>query len=210
MHIIKRGAEAVLYLEERDGGKVLVKDRLKKGYRIPELDGSIRSFRTKREDKMLLKAQRSGVNTPKVIAAEKTRLVMEYLEGPTVKESLNGAEKKERMRIYKLIGEAMAGMHRNGMVHGDLTTSNMILVGSRLYVIDFGLGKTSNRTEDHAIDLYLLKEALLSTHFRYLEEAWKNIIKVYAHNYSESGAVLKQLEKIESRRRYKHSGPEKS
>ncbi len=209
MKVIKRGAEAVLYMEERNGERVLVKDRIRKGYRIPELDDSIRSFRTKREDKLMLRAQRSGVNVPRVFATDKTRLVMEYLNGSTVKDCLNGLQKKDRARVYRLIGKSLAGMHRNGVVHGDLTTSNMIMLGDELYVIDFGLGKTSQKVEDQAVDLYLLKEALLSTHFRYLDEAWEGITKAYGEGYPGSGTVLKQLEKIESRRRYKHSSPEK-
>ena len=203
MKIIKRGAEAVLYLEERDGERILVKDRIKKGYRIPELDDKIRSSRTKREDKLMIRAQRSGVNTPRVFSLEKTRLIMEYLDGVTVKDTLNSLPESERKRVYGLIGESLANMHRNGMVHGDLTTSNMILLGEKLYIIDFGLGKSSNRTEDLAVDLYLLREAILSTHFRYLDEAWKNIISTYKKKYSESKSVIKRFEKIESRRRYK-------
>lgn len=226
MHVIKRGAEAVLYLEEREGKKVLVKDRIKKGYRLPELDKKIRSSRTKREDKLLTTAQRAGVSTPRVFSLEKTRLVMEFLDGSTVKDTLNTLEKSKRMRVYRLIGESVANLHRNGVVHGDLTTSNMILSlplhsdkrhlsshhnqrdeilrDDKLYLIDFGMGKMSNRIEDQAVDLYLLREAVLSTHFKHLDEAWENIINVYKQNYSNSTSVLRRFEKIESRRRYKH------
>ncbi len=205
MHIIKRGAEAVLYLERKEGREIVVKDRIKKGYRIPELDDKIRSSRTKREDKMMIRAQRSGVNTPRVFSVEKTRLVMEYLKGVTVKDCLNTLPQDKRMNVYNLIGISLANMHRNGMVHGDLTTSNMILYRDKLYIIDFGLGKSSQRIEDQAVDIYLLKEALMSTHFKFFEESWKNIIKIYKQKYSNSTSVMKRLEKIESRRRYKHT-----
>ena len=203
MKIIKRGAEAVLYLEERDGKQVLVKDRIRKGYRIKELDEQIRNSRTKREEKLMVRAQRSGVNTPNVFSQEKTKLIMEYLGGATVKDKLNDLPESKRMRVYNLIGESIANLHRNGMVHGDLTTSNMIIANKKLYIIDFGLGKATTRIEDQAVDLYLLKEALLSTHFRFLDEAWKNIMKVYRKKYPEAKQVLTRLEKIESRRRYK-------
>jgi len=203
MKIIKRGAEAVLYLEERNGKQVLVKDRIRKGYRIKELDEQIRNSRTKREEKLMVRAQRSGVNTPNVFSQEKTKLIMEYLGGATVKDKLNDLPESKRMRVYNLIGESIANIHRNGMVHGDLTTSNMIIVNKKLYIIDFGLGKATTRIEDQAVDLYLLKEALLSTHFRFLDEAWKNITKVYRKKYPEAKQVFTRLEKIESRRRYK-------
>ena len=203
MKIIKRGAEAVLHLEKRDGREVLVKDRIKKGYRIPELDETIRKQRTKREEKLIIRAQRSGVNAPNVYAVEKTKLIMEYLGGHTVKDTLNDLPKDKRMLVYNMIGESLANMHRNGMVHGDLTTSNMILANKKLYIIDFGLGKATTRVEDMAVDLYLLKEALLSTHFAVLEEAWSAITKEYKKKLPNSKEILTRLDKIESRRRYK-------
>jgi TP53 regulating kinase-like protein len=202
MKIIARGAEAVL----RRDGKRLVKDRIRKGYRVPELDERIRNQRTKTEERLLSKARRAGVRAPTVWSAGRSEIVMEFVEGTTVKEGLNGLRKPQRMRVYQEIGRAAAGLHRAGMMHGDLTTSNMILRGGRpgeLYVIDFGLAKTTQRVEDYAVDLYLLYEALKAAHYRFLEEAWENIIKAYKYNYTIADKVLERLGKIERRRRYR-------
>jgi Kae1-associated kinase Bud32 len=199
MKEIARGAEAVLF---RDNSR-LVKDRVKKGYRIPELDTRIRKLRTRGEERLLDRARRAGVNTPRVLDSGESSLVMEFIEGRRVKDALNGMPKGERVRVYRLIGEAVAGLHSAGIMHGDLTTSNMILRQEKLYIIDFGLGRMSERIEDQAVDLFLLFEALKSTHFEYLNEAWQYILKVYKQDYKRAGEALLRLGKIGKRRRYK-------
>jgi len=202
-NIINRGAEAVLYLSEFEGEKVVVKERIKKGYRIPEIDVPLRRKRTKREENLLIRASRAGVNVPKVWKAEDSTIIMEYIEGPTVKETLNGMPKDRRMKIYAMIGESLANLHSANIMHGDFTTSNMILKNEKLYVIDFGLGRFSKRIEDQAVDLFLLYEALKAAHFKYLEEAWKNILKVYKHKYTNASLVIARFKEIGKRRRYK-------
>ncbi|MEM7815731.1 MAG: KEOPS complex kinase/ATPase Bud32 [Candidatus Aenigmatarchaeota archaeon] len=203
MQVIQRGAEAILYIEEIGGNKVLVKERLPKGYRIPQLDDKIRIQRTRREECLLLRAKRAGVHVPNVIETSESKIVMEWIDGKKLKDTLNAMPKARRMSVYRMIGEATGRLHSAGIVHGDLTTSNMILTNGRLFIIDFGLGKISGKIEDQAVDLFLLYEALKSTHLKLLEEAWKNIINAYKQNYPKSNDVLKRIEKIERRRRYK-------
>jgi TP53 regulating kinase-like protein len=205
MKIVARGAEAVL---RRDGQR-LVKDRVRKGYRVPELDHKIRGRRTRTEERLLGRARRAGVNAPRVWQSSGHEIVMEFVEGPTVKECLNSLTRKERLAVCGEIGRAAASLHRAGIMHGDLTTSNMILMGGkpeRLYVIDFGLARASQRIEDQAVDLFLLYEALKAAHFRFLDESWKTIIKAYKHNYTIAGQVLERFRKIERRRRYRGEG----
>jgi TP53 regulating kinase and related kinases len=206
MKVIGRGAEAVLRLEERPEGRVLVKDRVRKGYRVPDLDERIRSQRTGTEERMLSKARRAGVGAPMVLGVSGSRLEMEFVEGPTLKECLNGLGKKQRTEACEQVGRATALLHGAGIMHGDLTTSNMVLKGgnpSDLFVIDFGLAKSTRRTEDQAVDLFLLSEALKAAHYRFMEECWGNIIKAYKYNYSIADKVLERLVKIEKRRRYR-------
>ena len=203
MQIIQRGAEAILYLEERDGENVLVKDRIPKGYRIPQLDEKMRTQRTRHEENLILKARRAGVKAPNVLEAGKSRIVMEWIQGSKIKDSLNSMEKVRRMQVYRLMGESIGKLHASGIIHGDLTTSNMIFKDNGLYIIDFGLGKISGKIEDQAVDLYLLYEALKSMHLKLMEEAWKNILKAYKQNYAKSNEVLARIVKIERRRRYK-------
>lgn len=206
MKTIARGAEAVLRLGSRQGEPILVKERVSKGYRVSELDERIRSQRTKTEERLLVSARRAGVNAPMVMESSGFEIVMEYIEGSTVKDCLNGLQKKERVRTYSEIGRAAASLHSAGIMHGDLTTSNMILKEGKpgeLFLVDFGLAKTSRRVEDFAVDLFLLFEALKAAHYRFLEEAWENIIKAYKYNYTIANKVLERFKKIEKRRRYR-------
>lgn len=202
----------MLMKARRQGEDILVKDRIRKGYRVPELDQKIRSQRTRSEERLLGRARRAGVRAPRVWGplepgkASGSEIVMEFIDGPTVKDGLNGMPREKRLRVYEQIGQAAASLHGAGIMHGDLTTSNMILRGGRpdsLFVVDFGLARTSRRVEDHAVDLFLLHEALKAAHFRFLEEAWKSIIKAYKHNYTIAGHVLERLGKIKRRRRYR-------
>lgn len=197
--IIQRGAEAILYLR----GKELVKERIKKGYRLPELDMKIRRQRTKGEAKLMERSRGSGVTIPKVRVEDEFKLVMEYLRGERIKDVLNGMTPKERTDVCGKMGEIIAKLHANGIIHGDLTTSNMILKGKEVYLIDFGLGKFSEKVEDQAVDLFLLYEALKSTHFRVLEKCWERVLKTYGQNYPNAKEVLKRIEKIKKRRRYR-------
>jgi Kae1-associated kinase Bud32 len=206
MKTIARGAEAVLSRSERDGQAVVVKDRISKGYRVPELDNAIRSQRTKTESRLLARARRAGLRAPRVLSASGSVIEIEFIEGPTVKEAFNGMDKRARLEVCEQIGKAAARLHAAGIMHGDLTTSNLVLKGGspdELYVIDFGLARTSARVEDHAVDLYLLYEALKAAHFRFLDEAWRTIIKAYKYNNAKSDIVLGRLAKIERRRRYR-------
>ena len=202
MEIVQRGAEAVLYLDELDGQKVLVKERVKKGYRIPMLDERIRFRRTRQEAELLSKARRAGVNTPKVLDMTKDKLVMEWIQGKRIKDVFNEMAKNVMEEVAGMIGETIGALHAGGVVHGDLTTSNMILGENGLYIIDFGLGKSSQKVEDQAVDLYLLYEALQSTHFKWLEEAWKAVLNAYKLKYPKANMILSRIEEIKTRRRY--------
>ncbi len=201
LKIIQRGAEAVLYLDNWNGKKVLVKERIKKGYRIPELDEKIRKQRTKREAKLIETAEKIGVPTPKIFEIQEFKIIMEWIDGKRVKDVLNNLTKKKREEVCKEIGKGIFKLHSNGIIHGDLTTSNFLLKENKIYFIDFGLGKFSSRIEDQAVDLFLLFEALRSTHFKFLEECWENVLKGYK-KYPKFKEVLKRIEKIQKRVRY--------
>ena len=198
MHFISRGAEAILYRRN----SYLVKKRIRKGYRIKELDEKLRKERTKREVKLLIEARRVGVNTPSVIEKdlENAKIVMEYIEGKTLRDVLDKARKDKLKRICKQLGQTIAKLHNAGIIHGDLTTSNIILKDDKLWIIDFGLGMFSNSVEDKAVDLHLLKCALISKHSKRWKTIFKEIIKNY--NAKDKEKILKRLEEIEKRGRY--------
>jgi len=200
MKMLHRGAEAVLFLNREE---CLVKKRVRKGYRIPELDRKIRRQRTKTESNLLIKAKRSGINVPGVVDAAEFEIKMEFLGDSRLQRMLDSMPKKQRVLLYEKIGEAVAALHQAGIMHGDLTTSNMIVKEGEVFLIDFGLAKSSKKVEDQAVDLFLLYEALKAGHFSLLEEAWHGVLKAYKRNYLNSNKVLSQIEKIKQRRRYK-------
>lgn len=171
--IIQQGAEAILYRE----GDELVKDRIQKGYRLPEMDARIRKLRTRTEARILDMAAREGVSVPRVLRTEENVLRMEFIEGLKAKDALNSLEEPELEKVWAMIGKAAAKLHSAGIMHGDLTTSNMIVTQikngkttdkSTLFLIDFGLSRLSGRVEDLAVDLYLLYDLGDTSHFAYV------------------------------------------
>jgi N6-L-threonylcarbamoyladenine synthase/protein kinase Bud32 len=187
-----RGAEALLTLQD---GKV-EKKRVEKAYRIKELDERLRRSRTSREARLLTKAKAAGVDTPRVIMVSEWQylLEMEYLQGRALSEVFN---QDEIRGIPSIIGDNIQRLHENGIVHGDLTTSNMILGGTRVYFIDFGLGGISQKVEDKATDLLLLKKSINANHPSHFKEIWGGILRAY-----KDVAVLRRLEEAEKRGRY--------
>jgi Kae1-associated kinase Bud32 len=200
MKIIKRGAEAVLYLEDNQ----LIKERIKKNYRLKEIDEKLRKLRTRKEAKLLNEAKRVGVETPKIFSVDEKgfKIIMEFVDGKRLKEFLNETDDKNRKKVAEELGKAVGLLHKNGIVHGDLTTSNMILKDDKIFFIDFGLGDSSNRIEDLATDLSVLKEAFKSTHFKYLDLLWESFIKGYKQTNDNFNKVLDTLNDIEKRGRY--------
>lgn len=204
LKIIARGAEAILYREKLDGQETLVKERIKKSYRLPQIDSELRLQRTRKEARLLSEARRCGVVTPKVFSVDDKgcKIIMEFVEGKRLKEFLNEASESEAAGVAKKVGAQIGTMHNGGIVHGDLTTSNMILSGENIYFIDFGLGEPSQRIEDFATDLSVLKEALKSTHFKRMEVLWNSIEKGYKSANTKADLVFKRIEDIEKRGRY--------
>jgi len=202
--IIARGAEAILYREKLDGQEALVKERIRKSYRLPQIDSELRSQRTRREARLLSEARRCGVATPKVFFVDEKscKIIMEFIKGKMLKELFNEASEKDAADMAKKTGEQIALLHSGGIVHGDLTTSNLILSEGRIYFIDFGLGEVSQRIEDFATDLSVLKEAIKSTHFRRLDILWKSVEKGYKSSNPNAEAVFRRMEAIEKRGRY--------
>ena len=133
--VIKRGAEAVITIRN---GSVL-KERVKKSYREDRLDNELRMGRTRREAKLIALAKRAGVPTPFITDVDLGRasIEMSLVEGDKLKDVLNTLPPAKRRSVCKAIGRQIGRLHRNHIIHGDLTTSNMILSGGRVYFIDF-------------------------------------------------------------------------
>jgi len=214
---IQQGAEATIYLD-KDRVK---KHRTKKSYRISELDDRIRRQRTKSESRLLSKAGQI-INIPQVHSTnEKDKSIfLEYISGKKLSSFLDEFDLNKQNKILKAIGEDIAKLHSIDIVHGDLTTSNMILKEKdskkindkndnnknksnySIYLIDFGLGFHSKKIEDKAIDIHLLKQALEAKHFLNWQELFKSFLEGYSIN-KEAFKIIERLKAIEKRGRYK-------
>lgn len=209
VEIIGRGAEALLI----KSGNMLKKQRIKKGYRHKTIDLMLRASRTRREARLLEKASRV-ISVPRVKAIDgmakkalepETEIEMEFIDGKVLSQHLDEFSLQKALAIFKEIGENTAKLHDLGIVHGDLTTSNMILKQNKVYFIDFGLGFHSDRVEDKAVDLHLLREALEAKHFKHWLAFFKAVVEGY-QNSKNAKLVLERLKKVESRGRYKGKG----
>ena len=187
---IGRGAEAVITLENG----VVNKRRLPKSYRLVELDERIRQERTLREARITSDARRHGVLTPIISDVSRFELKMEHIDGETLKDVID-AELSEKAGV--MVGK----LHRGGIIHGDLTTSNMILVRGKICLIDFGLSFYEKSIEAQGVDVHVYFQTLESTHDHSVEliEAFK---VGYIRTYSEALAVLNRVTEIKARGRY--------
>lgn len=192
-HLMKKGAEADIY---RTGTSV-IKERAPKTYRIKELDLRLRKLRTRAEVKLLERAA-GIINVPRIIKKNEFSIEMEFIKGPRVKDIIS---EKNYKRLCMKMAREIASLHKSEIIHGDLTTSNMLLQGEKIYFIDFGLGVFSKKPEDMAVDLHTLFEAFNSTHSKVAGKA----ISIIISEYEKAGGkkeVLARLERLKSRGRY--------
>jgi len=205
--MVKKGAEASLFLEDWQGRRVIMKRRLPKKYRLPEIDEKIRAYRTVHESQLLHHAKKAGVLTPTIFMVDLTdsNIIMEFVEGKQVKQILDNLSSEERQSLSRHIGELIGRLHCNSIIHGDLTTSNMILTPrGKVVFVDFGLGEKTVELELRGVDLHLMKRAFQSTHFRYAEECFNAVLEGYAKVVGVEVAkkVLLKIGEIEKRGRY--------
>jgi Kae1-associated kinase Bud32 len=196
MTYIAEGAEAKL---ERSGDTVR-KTRSKKSYRVSSLDSSLRKSRTKREIKILEKLQ-DHIPVPRILSSDDTfSFTMEFVAGKPLKDVLTT---KTYKNYCSQLGESIAIMHDLDIIHGDLTTSNVIVRNDECVLIDFGLSFVSQKIEDKAVDLHLLRRALESKHPEIWEKSFSVVLEAYKKSKNAT-AVLKRLEAVEERGRNKH------
>jgi TP53 regulating kinase-like protein len=205
--LLKKGAEASLFLADWHGKRVVIKARLPKKYRPAELDAAIRGYRTVHEPQLMHEAKKAGVATPTVfmVDVKNATITMEFVEGNQVKQLLGCVSLRERRELCFRIGELIGKLHVHGVIHGDLTTSNMILNGEgKVFLVDFGLGEKSMELEARGVDLHLLKRALQSTHYQFADDCFESVMKGYAAvlGAEETGKVLGKIKEIEKRGRY--------
>jgi TP53 regulating kinase-like protein len=205
--LMKKGAEASLYLAEWHGRRVVVKARIPKRYRPEALDEQIRTYRTVHEPQLMHEAKAAGVPTPLIylVNVPEATITMEYVEGQQLKQVLNSASPARRRELCVAIGELVGKLHKQGLIHGDLTTSNMILNSNgKICFVDFGLGEKNAEVEAQGVDLHLMKRALQSTHYMFWEECFKSVLSGYSSVLGVESAekVYEKIREIERRGRY--------
>jgi len=190
MAVIASGAEAVITLEEN----TITKTRIRKRYRLLEIDESIRRERTRTEARLISEARRCGVPTPIIRDVADFEIKMEYTDGTPLKNVITPD-------LCERAGELIGRLHSCGIVHGDLTTSNILLKEGKLFLIDFGLAYLDKTVEARGVDIHVLFQTFESTHEKH-EELIDAFKKGYTKTFGESGDVLERVKEIESRGRY--------
>ncbi len=202
MKLRKKGAEADIYQIRWQNSRAILKIRKAKNYRNPSLDSKIRKQRTIKESQILSQAKSFGVPTPLVyfVNLKKTLIVMQEIPGKPV----HDLPESKIIDLSTEIGKLVGILHKNGVMHGDLTTSNFILFQNTVFVIDFGLSQNTVKPEDHAVDLRLIKEILNSAHAKIIQPTWKNFLTGYKSVVGNANyiKITRLVSDIESRGRY--------
>lgn len=228
--LITQGAEGRLYKTTYlvPDLACALKYRPPKPWRHPVLDQRLTRHRILSEARILAKCRRDGLRVPAVYAIDETAgvLMLEWIAGVPVRVAINerlgdrteGIAQDERLKgLMRRIGAAVGKMHKIGIVHGDLTTSNMMLspfpdsaanghadddakLDGEVVIIDLGLGSGSIADEDRAVDLYVLERALGSTHPR-AECLFDEALAAYRESFKQAPIALKKLEEVRMRGR---------
>jgi N6-L-threonylcarbamoyladenine synthase/protein kinase Bud32 len=189
----KKGAEAVVIYRN---GKV-EKHRTPKLYRVPALDKRLIAERTRAEARLTAAARKGGVLTPIMSDITADTIVMEKIEGKLLTEDLNEGG------IYKS-GQTIGKLHAAGIIHGDLTTSNMILRehDGKCVLIDFGLAQVSSEIELRGVDVHVLFQTLESTAPERADMLKAAFAAGYAETFVDAEKVIMREHEIELRGRY--------
>ncbi|XP_040890167.1 EKC/KEOPS complex subunit TP53RK [Toxotes jaculatrix] len=213
--LLKQGAEGRVYRTQFLGKPTIVKERFPKRYRHPVLDEKLTHRRTMQEVRSILRCRRAGISAPVVYFVDYTShciFLEEILGSSTVRDYIASSQQsdsckdQELERLAQQVGQILAKMHDEDVIHGDLTTSNMLLrrglegKESDIVLIDFGLSYISTLPEDKGVDLYVLEKAFLSTHPN-TEALFQKLLKSYTALSKKSSAVIKKLDEVRLRGR---------
>lgn len=211
MQLISQGAEARVYESTFASRPCVIKERFEKKYRLPELDKKLSHRRLIQEARCNLKCRRAGVRTPTIYMLDETtgRIYMEKLQGSSIKSYLKqqfstaAAYTAEAKQVAYDIGVAIARMHDANIVHGDLTTSNIMFrdsTASSVTIIDFGLANSQPLPEDKAVDLYVMERAFNSSHIQ-SETLVNEILRAYKSESRSSDSIFQKLAQVRLRGR---------
>ncbi|KAI5242215.1 kinase-like protein [Aureobasidium subglaciale] len=236
--LLTQGAEALVYRTTflTSSTACALKYRPAKPWRHRTLDLRLTRQRILAEARVLTRCRREGVAVPAVLGLDWERgwLAQEWIFGNTVRgvldwvhreSGLSDTDKKQQVHdLLRRIGSALGRLHERGLVHGDLTTSNLMIrpeectiseddrqigkavsitsTDGEVVLIDFGLAQQTVQEEDKAVDLYVLERAFASTHPE-VEQDFGNLLQAYGDSYKGGKTVLKRLEDVRMRGRKK-------
>jgi TP53 regulating kinase and related kinases len=197
--LLRKGAESELYLIDWYGQQAVSKTRITKKYRHYSIDRTLRKQRTLHEATIMSSVKFFGVQTPFIyfLNSNNFEIIMEYVIGNTIKNNFSPD--------YCIkVGEIIANLHINNIIHGDITTSNFIITPqNHLTIIDFGLSFFSERIEDKAADIRLFKEILNSVHVDFYKKSFENFTLGYSNIYGNKHLkIFNIVNEIEQRGRY--------
>ncbi|RLE90026.1 MAG: Kae1-associated kinase Bud32 [Thermoprotei archaeon] len=203
--LISIGAEAILVKINWYGLPAIKKIRVSKAYRHPVLDRHLRVKRTISEAKLLTEAHRIGVAVPTLydVDLKECTLTMEYIDGIKARDIVNSMDRRDLKDLFNKLGYYVGLLHKVGIIHGDLTTSNVLITERGPFLIDFGLGAFSNYLEDRGVDVHLLLRVLESTHYKVAKEAFEYFVEGYREAFpSIVEDLLSKIRDIRMRGRY--------
>jgi len=228
--LLSQGAEAKIYLSDFHGKKCIIKERFSKSYRVKELDEKLTKQRILNEVRNITKLHKIGVNTPYILFVNlfEKKIYMEYINHSVLLKNIINkiySDQDSIQKYHKLINNIinatainLAQIHNNNIIHGDLTSSNIMLTYNNsnsiendilfsqefnsFYFIDFGLSYVSQENEDKAVDLYVLRRAIISSNPK-SEEIFNQILEKYKIYVNNGNTIINVLSKVESRGRKK-------
>ncbi len=166
----------------------------------------LRKQRTVLEVRALISAKEWGVPTPSIFEADADAgaITMDFIEGTTLKRILPDLTLPQVRVKFTTLGQYVGKLHGGGIIHGDLTTSNILVTpNDALIFIDFGLTQRSDSLEDRGVDVHLLKRVLTSTHAAIWEEAYAAFLEGYGERGPHSANEIDaRVTAIELRGRY--------
>lgn len=207
--LIQQGAEARVYRSDFFGRPTIIKQRFVKSYRVPSLDQKLTHRRMNQEVRSMARCRKNGIRAPAVYhldMKERSIYMEDIVEGISLKEFIRSVDRSTGTEtlsgLMQNIGKILAKMHDCDVVHGDLTTSNMIYFPEKqeLTLIDFGLSSVSALAEDKGVDLYVLERAFLSTHPN-TEELFQELLQSYCKASKGAKGVIAKLDEVRMRGR---------
>jgi TP53 regulating kinase-like protein len=204
--VLALGAESIIFKTQRWNQTFALKWRKAKPYLLEQIDFLLRKARTSRECKTLTLARELGVRTPAVYSVDLDNytILMDFIEGTQFKMLVERLSQKELATLCRRFGQSIAILHQGGVVHGDPTTSNVIVDRkSRLWLIDFGLSEMNATVEMKGVDLHLIRRALETTHWNKQEIMLDATIEGYIDILgAEAEDPLSRMKEIRERGRY--------